>query len=188
MGKAVQGLGYNEVSIYIFFRLWNVRVLLQNDISRSNKYRRKREQVHHDMISDCWKEAVWKYNTLAKWIQITSMIIQLVTHKHLFCAKDLSLICQWWTYCLWLESAGLDHTHFIVTLMNKTIHTINTHSLLCIVEKTWKSFSFFVKRVFFLGPSWQSATMIYTRQKLYSLEHTACPMQTRHILCECTSY
>ena len=56
-----------------------------------------------------------------------------------------------------LESAGLDHTHFIVTLMNKTIHTINTHS--------------FVKRAFFQGPSWQSATMINTRQKLSSLEH-----------------
>ena len=52
---------------------------------------------------------------------------------------------------LWLESAGLDHTLFIVTLMNKTIHTIN--------------------RAFFQGPSWQSAIMINTRQKVYSSEH-----------------
>ncbi len=34
-----------------------------------------------------------------------------------------------------------------------------------------ENFSLFVKRVFFRGPSWQSATMINTRQKVYRVEH-----------------
>ena len=42
-----------------------------------------------------------------------------------------------------LESAGLDHTLYIVTFMNKPIQTI-THTVY---------FSFFVKRAFFRGPS-----------------------------------
>ena len=82
----------------------------------------KKQQVHHDMISDCWKEAVWKYDTLAKWLQITSMIIiQLVTHKHLFSAKDLSLMDP---SCLWEPN-----TFFVnVLLTNQT----NNGELVCL--------------------------------------------------------
>ncbi len=79
---------------------------------------------------------------------------------------------SWSTFaCLWLESAGLDHTHFIVTLMNMTIHTINTHSLLFL----WKGL--FPEGPLDNQPPW------YTQGKNCTAWSTSCLIRENHVRC-----